>query len=31
MTVGRAGLSPGDRVILSPPVDLTNGMQVETR
>jgi RND family efflux transporter MFP subunit len=26
----RAGLLPGDRVILSPPVNLTNGMQVET-
>ena len=26
----RAGLQPGDRVILSPPVNLTNGMRVET-
>ncbi len=26
----RAGLLPGDRVILSPPVNLTDGMQVET-
>jgi RND family efflux transporter MFP subunit len=26
----RAGLRPGDRVILGPPVNLSNGMQVET-
>jgi multidrug efflux pump subunit AcrA (membrane-fusion protein) len=26
----RAGLLPGDRVILSPPVNLTGGMQVKT-
>lgn len=26
----RSGLLPGDRVILSPPVNLSNGMQVET-
>jgi len=26
----RAGLLPGDRVILTPPVNLTDGMQVET-
>ncbi|WGJ14862.1 efflux RND transporter periplasmic adaptor subunit [Methylocapsa sp. D3K7] len=26
----RAGLQPGDRVILSPPVNLTNGMPVKT-